>query len=178
MPKPGSISRRIESSLTHLANNELEESLIHFFPALDKTAKIRYPRMGVGQRIKRLITDHEAIITAVAINNIITGATFSGLTIAEAMYKLGRTSILHEGELDSRLTFDNNTGLSIGHSWNLNNAWIFGLILCVILSKENLQEYINPSYAITLWGVDYSANDLWGREDMIYSILAKWGSQS
>jgi len=58
---------------------------------------------GVAQRIKAFISDEEGIITAVATNNFIRNITVNGIDFPTALYKFGRTSIAHEGELDERL---------------------------------------------------------------------------
>lgn len=77
--------------------------MIHFFPALDKTAKKRRPKDAVGSRIGNFIADQEAIITAVAAGNIFRNITVDGISFPDAIYKFGRTSFAHEGELDKRL---------------------------------------------------------------------------
>jgi hypothetical protein len=58
-----SISRRVESSIKAYQEGDFETSLVHLFPALDKTAKKRRPRDRVGERIKSFIDDELEIIT-------------------------------------------------------------------------------------------------------------------
>jgi len=98
-----SISRRIESSIQALDRKAYEDAFIHLFPAIDKTAKKRRDKDGVAQRIKAFISDEEGIITVVATNNFIRNITVNGIDFPTALYKFGRTSIAHEGELDERL---------------------------------------------------------------------------
>jgi len=66
-----SISRRIEKSIEALAKKDYEDAFVQLFPAIDKTAKKRRSKGGVGTRIKSFISDEEALITAIATNNII-----------------------------------------------------------------------------------------------------------
>lgn len=80
--------------------------MVNFFPALDKTAKRRRPKDGVGERIRRFIFDQEAIITAIATGHVFQNIFVNGMSFPEAIYKFGRTPIAHEGELDPRLTFN------------------------------------------------------------------------
>jgi len=69
--KPSSVSRRIESCIKFANIKDYESALIHFFPALvpalDKTAKKRRPKEGVGSRIRKFIADQEGIISAIDI---------------------------------------------------------------------------------------------------------------
>ena len=88
-----SISRRIEASIQSLSSKDYEAAFIHLFPAIDKTAKKRRPKDGVGKRIKSFISDEEDIIFAVAIKNIIRNVQFDGIDFPTALYKFGRTSI-------------------------------------------------------------------------------------
>jgi hypothetical protein len=65
MVKPTGISRRLMQCVTHLRSNDCEGALVNLFPAMDKTAKKRRPKDGVGKRIKAFLTDEEALISAI-----------------------------------------------------------------------------------------------------------------
>ncbi len=167
---PSSISRRIESCIACANNKEYETALIHFFPALDKTAKRRRSKDGVGSRIKKFIADQEAIISAVATNNIFLNINIDGVSFPDAIYKFGRTSIAHEGELDPRLTINDTGLLTIGHVWNLPSSYITGLIVGVMVAPENSGEKIESNLGVTLFGNEFSINELWGAEKKIQQI--------
>lgn len=168
-----SISRRIEKSIEALGKKDYEDAFVQLFPAIDKTAKKRRPKDGVGARIKSFISDEEAIITAVATNNIITNINVDGVDFPTALYKFGRTSIIHEGELDERLQINESGQLQIGHVWNLPASYITGLIVAVIISPENSGEHISESIGIQLFGEQHKANELWGNLHIIQAKICE-----
>lgn len=156
-----SISRRIESSINSFQQNDFESALVHYFPALDKTAKKRYPKDGVGKRIKKFLDDELDIITYIATKSIYR-IHVNGLSFPDAIYKFGRTSIAHEGELDPRINFDNKTGMTIGHQWNLPPSFIIGLIVSVLLAPENSTEQLKKDYYVTIHGDEFDLKKQWG----------------
>jgi len=161
-----SISRRMEASISAFMKNDFETCLIHYFPALDKTAKRRRIKDGVGNRIRRFLDDELDIISHVATQNIFR-LNCDGLSIPQAIYKFGRTSIAHEGELDPRLNFDNQNGMAIGHVWNLPPAFITGLLLSVIIAPENAAEKFEKEYTLTIHGKNFNTSELWGNRQLI-----------
>jgi hypothetical protein len=168
---PSAISRRIESCIKCANSKDYESALIHLFPAIDKTAKRRRPRDGVGSRIKAFISDQEAIISAVALRIILRNININGFSFPEAIYKFGRTSIAHEGELDPRLTINDAGTLTIGQVWNLPSSYITGLIVGVMVATENTQEYIDSSLGITLFEKQFEINELWGAKKKIKQFI-------
>ncbi|SGZ05174.1 Putative uncharacterized protein [Moritella viscosa] len=170
-----SISRRIESSINGFQQNDFESALVHYFPALDKTAKKRYPKDGVGKRIKKFLDDELDIITYIATQNILR-INVNGITFPEAIYKFGRTSIAHEGELDPRLNFNNESGMSIGQLWNLPPSFIIGLIISVVLAPENNSEQLKGRYTVAIHGDRFDLSTQWGnRSDFRSYMEQKFG---
>jgi len=169
-----SISRRIELSIISLGSKDYENAFIQLFPALDKTAKSRRPKDGVGSRIKAFISDEEVIITAVATNNIIRDIEINGLDLATAIYKFGRTSIVHEGELDERLTINEKGNISIGEVWNLPSSYILGLIVAVVIAPENSREHLDQDISIRLFGETFRVKDLWGKKKIIQEKICQF----
>jgi hypothetical protein len=172
MSQGSSVSRRIHSCLNHTRVGEYEAAMIDFFPALDKTAKRRRPNAGVGERIRTFLADQEAIISVLATNNFIKNISMNGVTFPEAIYKFGRTSIAHEGELDPRLTFNDEGSLRMGHTWNLPSSYIPALCVAVMVAPENASEHISEPFAISFLGVTFEVNSLWGQEAMIQKMIA------
>jgi hypothetical protein len=150
-----------------------ESALVHYFPALDKTAKRRRPRAGVGERIRKFISDQEAIITAVSTGNIIRNININGISFPDAVYKFGRTAISHEGELDPRLQFNDSGTLQIGSVWNLPSSYITGLCVGVIVAPENAEEFIDVPLSLTIFGQHIAINELWGAESRVKVIIAE-----
>jgi len=172
MPQPSSISRRISSCINYARAGDYEAAMVNYFPALDKTAKRRRPKDGVGARIRRFISDQEAIITAIATGNILQNISVNGVTFPEAIYKFGRTPIAHEGELDPRLTFNDTGSLQIGNTWNLPSSYITGLCVAVISAPENMQEFIEAPLRLSIFGREFQINELWGAEPLVKKIIA------
>ena len=168
-----SISRRIEKSIEALGRMDYEDAFIHLFPAIDRTAKKRRPRDKVGARIKSFISDEEAIITALAINNIFVNICIDRIDFPTAIYKFGRTSIVHEGKIDDRLRINNQGNLQLGKVWNLPASYITGLIMSVIIAPENAGEHINENIAITIFGKQYKINALWGRREVVQQKICE-----
>ena len=172
MKNPTAISRRIESCINYVNIQNYESALINFFPALDRTAKKRRHREGVASRIKKFLADQEEIITAISTGNIYKDIQINGITFPEAIYKFGRTSISHEGELDSRLNFNDNGILTISDVWNLPSSYITGLCVGVIVAPENSNEFIASPLEITLFGKKFGINELWGAEDSVKQLIS------
>lgn len=165
MNSPSGVSRRVQHCVERLQVKDCECALVNLFPAIDKTAKKRRPKEGVGRRIKAFLQDEEVLITAVATGNVFKECTFDGMSFHDALYKFGRTPIAHEGELDPRLTFNINGSLQIGKDhWNLPISYIAGMALAVITAPENVGERTGNGLGITVFEKRFALNDIWGRQ--------------
>jgi len=170
--KPGAISRRIESFWAATSRRQLEESLIHLFPALDETAKRRRPKAGVGHRIRSFLADQEAIMSAIATGNVMKNIYVDGVSFPQAIYLFGRNAIMHEGELDPRLQITDANELSIGKTWVLPRSYVLGIAVAVMIAPENARERLANQGSITLFGRDWRLNELWGAESALKSAIA------
>lgn len=122
----------------------------------------------MGKRIKAFLQDEEVLITAVATGNVFKSCSFDGVSFHEALYNFGRTPIVHEGELDPRLTFNIEGGLQIGKVyWNLPISYIAGMTLAVIIAPENSGERTAEGLTITVFGKRFALNDIWGRPEPV-----------
>jgi hypothetical protein len=163
MVKPTGISRRLMQCVTHLQSNDCEGALVNLFPAMDKTAKKRRPKDGVGKRIKAFLTDEEALISVIGTGNVLTNISINRVKIPDALYKFGRTPIAHEGELDPRLEFNVSGAIQIGaKKWNLPIGYITGMCVSVIVAPENKNEYIEQPLSINIFGKTFVINEIWG----------------
>ncbi|MFQ2605612.1 hypothetical protein ACK3ZW_01785 [Aeromonas caviae] len=168
MNTPSGISRRLQQCVERLEALDYEGALVNLFPAIDKTAKKRRPKDGVGSRIKAFLQDEEVLITAIATGNVFKGCEIDGMTFHEALYKFGRTPIAHEGELDPRLTFNTDGSLLIGRdNWNLPISYITGMALAVVIAPENNGEQTTGNLGITVFGAQFALNDIWGRPESV-----------
>lgn len=151
-----------------------EGALVNLFPAIDQTAKRRRPKDRVGSRIKAFLEDEEALISAVATGNIFTRIFVDGVSITDALYKFGRTSIAHEGELDPRLQVNRTGSIEIGSDrWNLPSSYILGMSTAVMAAPENQNEHMNDQATFTLFGRQIPINDLWGQKAMVHGIICE-----
>ncbi|MEB5773065.1 hypothetical protein MXE95_02915 [Aeromonas caviae] len=177
MNEPSGISRRTQHCLERLRERDCEGALVNLFPAIDKTAKKRRPKANVGERIRAFLQDEEILISAIGTRNIITNFNYDGLTLHDVMYKFGRTSIAHEGELDPRLTFNSDLGLQIGRDgWNLPVGYIVGMSIAVIIAPENIGERTAEGLVIEILGGRFVLNDIWGRPEPVHRhISTKFG---
>jgi hypothetical protein len=169
---PSSVSRRLAACFEAYERNDYEAALVHFFPALDKVAKRRRPKDGVGARIRAFLKDEEALISAIATGNVFIGAVFDGVTFEDVIYKFGRTSIAHEGELDPRLQFVEGVGWSIGKVWKLPSKYIPALCVAVMAAPECNGERMAADARVTIFGREWELNQLWGAERAVKAHIA------
>ena len=108
-----------------------------------------------------------------ATNNIIKNINVDGVDFPTALYKFGRTPIVHEGELDERLQINEHGGVQIGRVWNLPASYITGLIIAVIIAPENFNEKISNGSRITLFDKQYRINDIWGQLEVIQATVCE-----
>ena len=167
MNAPSSIGRRIASCITAHQQKDYEAACIHLFPAMDKTAKRRRPKDGVGERIRKFIADQEGIISVVATGSYFVGNSVDGIGFPDAIYKFGRTSIAHEGELDERLQFIDTGPLAIGKVWSLPSSYVLGMCVAVMAARENAKETIAANGNITILGRSWGIKELWGSEEQL-----------
>lgn len=168
----GSIGRRIDSTLAAIVTGKHEEALIHLFPAMDKTAKRRRPNVGVAERIRRFIDDQQIIITSIAFGNILTkDCLLDGLSFSQAIYKFGRTSIAHEGELDENLLITSGNQVRIGKTWELPASTIFSMCVAVMIAPENSSEKSLSEGTVNVLGQEFSIQELWGAQSKIENMI-------
>lgn len=174
MTQPSGISRRLQQCVTHLQSKDCEGALVNLFPAIDKTAKKRRPKEGVGSRIRAFLEEEEALISAIATGNVFTRISVDGVTITDALYKFGRTPIAHEGELDPRLQFNDSGSLEIGSErWNLPSGYIVGMSVAVVAAQENEAERVAEDLGITLFGQQFRVNELWGQREKVRGFICE-----
>lgn len=73
MTAPSGVSRRIQQCVEHIQERDWEGALVNLFPALDKTAKKRWPTARVGERLRVFLEEEQTMISAVAKGNVFKG---------------------------------------------------------------------------------------------------------
>ncbi|HGY9618028.1 TPA: hypothetical protein ACOJNU_000083 [Pseudomonas putida] len=173
---PSGISRRIEQCFLHYIEGDYEGALVNLFPALDKTAKLRYPRLGVGDRFRSFLNDEMDLITAIGTGGagVMTGLEVDGLTMVQALYKFGRTAIAHEGELDPRLTISHKNLFSFSsQSMVIPHRLVFSMAMVVVIAPENKGESMQRSLEAVIFGKNILINEQWGRPGVIRDLFAR-----
>ena len=172
MSKATGVSRRLLQCIKHLHTDDYEGALVNLFPALDQTAKRRRPKDGVGKRIKAFLEEEEKLISIIATGGCISNIVCNGVSITDALYKFGRTSIAHEGELDPKLNFNTDGAVEIGaEKWNLPIGYITGMLIAVVAAPENANENISDEFSITVFDKEFLISDLWGHPEKIKEHL-------
>lgn len=151
---------------------DYEGALVHFFPALDKAAKRRRPNGGVGQRIRAFLADEEGLISAIATGHFLRNITIDGVSFPDAIYRFGRTSITHEGELDQRLEISTDGGLRIGRVWSLPPSYIPAMCIAVMAAPECRHERVDRDAEVGLLGSRWRLNELWGSHERLKAHVA------
>jgi len=173
MSSPSGVSRRIQQCIGHIQARDWEGALVNLFPAMDKTAKKRRPKAGVGERIRAFLEEEEVLISAVATGSVWKGIYNDGVSITDALYKFGRTSIAHEGELDPGLQFNEGGSLVIGQDkWDLPTGYIVGMSLAVVVAPENSKESIDAKLGFNLFGEQHQLDSLWGQRQKVQAVIA------
>lgn len=166
------ISRRLENALLSLFEKDYETSLLHCFPAIDKTASKRRPNEGVGKRFKAFLSDQTNIISPIGLGvRMGKGCTFGGMSFEEAIYDLARNHLIHEGEFADSLEISAARGSRLGGSWELSSANILALIVATLAARENSEEAFSTAYELELFGQQIDLNTLWGKEKLVHEMI-------
>lgn len=176
MAQPTGVSRRIDQCLRHLHAEDFEGALVNLFPAVDKTAKKRFTKAGVGKRIKSFLTEELPLISVIANQaNVFINMTNDGMSIVDAIYKFGRNALAHEGELNSRLVFQKGQFFSFGKDyWVFPANYISGLCVATVAAPENMNEYSSVNVSVEILKKNYHINELWGQRKFLeYEISSK-----
>jgi len=95
------------------------------------------------------------------------------VSITDALYKFGRTSIAHEGELDPRLRFNERSSVVIGQDkWNVPTGYIIGMSLAVVVAPEKSKESVDAKLVFSLFGEQHQLNTLWGQRQKVRAVMA------
>lgn len=160
------IEKRIRRALECLQQGDPEDAIFHIAPALDATAKKRYPDRKVGKRIKEFIFNEQPLIYYLSMqgtelipdgirivivdnDNVENPIGGHGGELADFIYHNIRCAQAHGEEIDyelidfgrnfgiGRSSFDNDGGDLEPGRFIVSSATILALILSVICAPEN-----------------------------------------
>lgn len=166
------IFRRLESAILSLFEKDYESSLLHCFPAIDKTASKRRPKVAVGKRFKAFLNDQRNVIAPIGLGvKMGEGCTFGGMPFEKAIYDLARNHLVHEGEYANSFSITAARGSRLGGIWELSSANIFALIVATLVAEENKNEAFSKAYEFEILGQKVDLNTLWGKEQLVIEII-------
>lgn len=165
------IGRRVSKALVEYKQKDYESTLLQISPAIDSTAKRRFPKLRVGDRIKRFVNAQDEIVTYVGCGSVITSASIFERTLGDQFYEFGRCSIVHDGTVDPRLHFMEGQTLLLGAGgsdmWILPADFLFGLIIAVVVAPENKEEKANFDAELTIRNEKFDLSTLWGNRNAL-----------
>lgn len=171
------ISDRIEQALSHYRNSNFDSSLLELGSAIEATAKLKWPGVGVGERFRNFIHEYRHFIflgafgwSMVPMSDISIGQHEN--TLAKILYKRMRNPSVHDAGVDDVLLII-DSGLSIaGPKFGLGRDFILALIICVIGDPVNVNEKFKrplPGQSIGLFYIPFT--NAWGHFDALSSWL-------
>ncbi len=163
------ISKRIDTAMMHLANNDFENALIQISIAIDRTAKKKWANKGVGIRIKNFINEYETFIyqfISFGQIQLSKGGKISiQMTLDELLYKAIRCSLLHGDDIEDFINIvDTNDKIGVKNGkLIITPAYITGFMFSVIVDAKNKNEYCKSDPIFGIYGkAPIKINNLWG----------------
>ncbi|MEQ3723520.1 hypothetical protein [Alcanivorax sp.] len=165
------IASRIEKAIESYQESDYEDALLQLFPAMDATAKKRYSKFGNAKRMKQFIADDHGIIWAAATGMLIGSINIDGTDLPSAVYKFARCTLIHEGGLDRRISF-NAPGMVMlsANNWRFPPTFIPALIMIVVMAPENKGLTSSTELDYGFLGQQLQIDQLWGDKARVQEI--------
>jgi len=167
------IGRRVRAALRSYEEGDFEASATALFQAIDATGRKLFPKTGNAVRFKGMLERQEDLISVAALGSRVVGIVANGQTMPQVMWKFGRNPLLHEAELDPRISFSNANGFSAGEQWNFPPNYLVGLALGVISANVNSKESEKLSGTIIFLGSRLPIQSLWGSEVFLRKLVCQ-----
>lgn len=173
------VSRRIDTAIKHLRENDYENALIQISIAIDRTAKKKYPNVKkVGSRIKKIIQNYESFIYFFASNGQMLVMPNAKVVIGtedlpNMIYKSVRCALQHGDDLTDNVVIEDGV-VSLGMrdgKFILNRGHIFGLLFSVVGDNVNQLEFCESNPFVVIKNKTIMINDLWGNLKKIEDII-------
>ena len=151
MLKQGAIGKRIERAIKHMSNKEYEDAFIQTCIAIDGTGRKKWPKAGVGERIRRHVEQYEAFIYHVWSRgglNVNGGVVILQGKKLPALQYIIRNSLLHGDDLENDVVFDTNNPTIVGVKGGkplVGYGIIDGLLFSVVVDPANASETCDPN---------------------------------
>ena len=176
------ISKHVRKALEAFCKSDLEESLYQIAPAIDATAKKRYPSATASQRVKKFLADEQEMIFGFSTQNRVKvdqGAKIlhgQDGELQQIIYKYIRCAQSHEAEYDSnKILLEGEFGVGRfrleglspqipADKYLISKATVLALIFSVICASEN-QNIDISGVSFHLFGQSINVPDYLGKRD-------------
>lgn len=171
------IGRRVMKSLEEFEVGDYESCSIHLWPALDHTAKRRHGG-SVKARIIKFLREYGGLMSYLSTSNIF-DIEVDGITLAECLYRDGRTFLMHEGKQSPNLQWNTSGEILLfaasgpeGIQNSLPASYLLGMIVSVICAPENKTVVTHSGEELSFFDLNVDVDLLWGQEDFLYSWIS------
>jgi hypothetical protein len=170
---------RLVEGYQKILQNDWINALIQICINLDAIAKRHYGGRP-GTRIKRYIRNNQFIITRIGMLHlevhgdiIFQVAGGREMTFEEIAYKLIRCSLLHEGELDTRINITDTTSIGLDDEGNflLSRKMIMAFFLLLVSDPKNSRIQWPSTASFTVEGTTVEFNNIKGNPTRLVDIF-------
>lgn len=175
-----SIGSFVSSALTLYEDGKYDVALSLACSAVDATSEKIFPNESKNHvRYKEFLKKNMRVITTFGMP----GLSASGIRIKcknipgikadyeqmagleDIIYHIIRCGLIHQCEIEESIEFTQRTMLGdFGGKFRIPYTIIMGLLLSVILAKENKNEKMPTSHQLNFNGINIDLNSMWGNE--------------
>ena len=181
-----SLVKRVDEALARIRAGDPEGALLPACAAVESTANRESPSFKSRERrFKTFFATYGWIIGRVVTGapwprRLQIGAAPAGLPLDangtcatdDLLFEVVRCGIVYATHPSDYVILEPGTGLRCeGGKYRVSNRLPLGLVAAVILSPENAKQRLPQRAAITLDRREVDANDLWGKAEMVASLL-------
>ena len=160
---------------------ETEEALFQICSVTENTLR-REGYEPNAKGYKAWLLDNTPIITGVSFGCALAEMSFGGspdqsvkpVPLQHLLYKLVRCGLYHQGQMESDITFTENT-LVGGPPHGVPKSFVIGLIFAVVASPCNSGGQTKPGFFFSSGVEKLRPQDWWGRRDELLSKLRSLG---
>lgn len=179
------IADRIKEAVDYMNLGNPVSALIQVCIAVDATAKKELKDKRVGDRITKFLRNNQEFILLIGLGKARGGASdhifqfkisegkYEYKKLEEVLYELVRCTLLHEGDLSSKVVIvpQLELGFSKDRQFKLSVGLIWGMILAVVASPANSDQQLPNHYLIPIKGQNKALNELWGKKEELLQLI-------
>lgn len=181
------VGKRIQSCINHMDNKEFGLALSELCIAIDITAKKNYDKQqSSATTYKKFLHENMWMIMVTGTGNLINPIkvkfTHPSIknsdgycSLEEIIYHIVRCELIHDTGKNSNIEWNPDSSYPILYNAEgellLSTAFIWGLVLSVVVSPVNKDERVGELCWISTLSFKYFINDLWGRIDLVKKMV-------